>query len=148
MSFTYASWFSAVLLFLQNSLIFLSMIIRDDSYFIGHDCGNHFSSQISWIIVSSSLISKKYRHKLLNNIICSSLHFFNENFIFSLCPSNCTSLLQNLILINNLVDIFECLFFYMNLVSNHLEFGNCRFNFTDNIFTTTCLYSHFVTCLH
>ena len=122
-------------------------MLHDDIESMCPHCGKPFSPHLSWTIINVSHCPKKIQTKCYINIICSSLLFFNENF-FSLCPSNCTSLLQNLILINNLVDIFECLFFYMNLISNYLKFGNCCFNFTDNIAATTCLYSHFVTSLH
>ena len=123
-------------------------MLHDDIETMCPHCGKPFSPHLSWTIINVSHCPKKIQTKCYINIICSSLLFSMRILFFSLCPSNCTSLLQNLILINNLVNIFECLFFYMNLISNYLEFGNCRFNFTDNIVATTCLYSHFVTSLH
>ena len=123
-------------------------MLHDDIESMCPHCGKPFSPHLSWTIINVSHCPKKIQTKCYINIICSSLLFSMRILFFSLCPSNCTSLLQNLILINNLVNIFECLFFYMNLISNYLEFGNCRFNFTDNIAATTCLYSHFVTSLH
>lgn len=123
------------------------VIIHDNTDSIGLDCGRYSLRYPFMDNYKDRAIAEKQTNCYIN-IICSSLLFSMRILFFSLCLSNCTSLLQNLILINNLVDIFECLFFYMNLISNYLEFGNCRFNFTDNIAATTCLYSHFVTSLH
>lgn len=123
------------------------VIIHDNTDSIGLDCGR-YSLRYPFMDNHKDRAIAEKTDKLLHKYYMFFIAFSMRILFFSLCPSNCTSLLQNLILINNLVDIFECLFFYMNLISNYLEFGNCRFNFTDNIAATTCLYSHFVTSLH
>ena len=132
--------------------VFLKKNLSGDKFF------NKTGIQLytNFIIILDEINGIRYSQNELDNGNLTAIQLVNylrisylqKIFHTLLCPSNCTSLLQNLILINNLVDIFECLFFYMNLISNYLEFGNCRFNFTDNIAATTCLYSHFVTSLH